>query len=673
MVPSLSANGSPHEHEAPVVASWLGMIGRRWMWGAGVFLVVLGATVAFILIQRPIYRAEARVRLADPPPMSGLNPSASMLSMFGVGGSAFANDLQLLGSRSLRESVVAERTLQAQLIAPPGWTRDSLLVSLSAGRETEKAAFELTWTPDGSLVVTRTAPTESVLGTFAPGTPVLMGGVTAVFHPRRQGTPESFGMVTVPFAEAVRQAEGRIVAQRAARDAQVLDVSYDDPDGALAEQVVESTVAHFTALRAAVNQRESGETVDSLRVVLEKTRAELALAENELESLQRESGLVSAEAQSEALIGRYSQALFAEESTRAELDLLGAALGRVNAAENPGEAWLSLAAHPQFLENETIGGLLGRMALLEEQRIQLASVRALENVQLRTVHEQIAQLDTSLRTIARNLQTGLAERLRLVEGQVAAMEAQLGATPRLMMQLGRRQRDLRVLNEVAVLTEQRLRQEELRQALTFANVQVIDPAALRYRPIWPRKKLMLAAGLLLASGFAALAMIVVERTDRSVRSARQLAPYMTSPLLAAVAVARTNGRVGGFELTPVEVEVLLRRGRMETDGRSRLLVLSAGAQGDAEELARAVERVAGNGGGSEHLKPSLTVLTSVGSRAAAEAVAREGVPVLLVLRAGETESDDVARTLGLLSDAGAPVAGGVLLCRSTREAHIAWS
>jgi tyrosine-protein kinase Etk/Wzc len=649
------------------------MIGRRWMWGAGVFLVVLGATVAFILIQRPIYRAEARVRLADPPPMSGLNPSASMLSMFGVGGSAFANDLQLLGSRSLRESVVAERTLQAQLIAPPGWTRDSLLVSLSAGRETENAAFELTWTPDGSLVVTRTAPTESVLGTFAPGTPVLMGGVTAVLHPRRQGTPESFGMVTVPFAEAVRQAEGRIVAQRAARDAQVLDVSYDDPDGALAEQVVESTVAHFTALRAAVNQRESGETVDSLRVVLEKTRAELALAENELESLQRESGLVSAEAQSEALIDRYSQALFAEESTRAELDLLGAALGRVNAAENPGEAWLSLAAHPQFLENETIGGLLGRMALLEEQRIQLASVRALENVQLRTVHEQIAQLDTSLRTIARNLQTGLAERLRLVEGQVAAMEAQLGATPRLMMQLGRRQRDLRVLNEVAVLTEQRLRQEELRQALTFANVQVIDPAALRYRPIWPRKKLMLAAGLLLASGFAALAMIVVERTDRSVRSARQLAPYMTSPLLAAVAVARTNGRVGGFELTPVEVEVLLRRGRMETDGRSRLLVLSAGAQGDAEELARAVERVAGNGGGSEHLKPSLTVLTSVGSRAAAEAVAREGVPVLLVLRAGETESDDVARTLGLLSDAGAPVAGGVLLCRSTREAHIAWS
>ena len=60
--------------------------------------------------------------------------------------------------------------------------------------------------------------------------------------------------------------------------------------------------------------------------------------------------------------------------------------------------------------------------------------------------------------------------------------------PARVAELGRRQRDVRLLSEIVVLTEQRLRQEELREALTYSNVQVIDPPALRDRPVWPRKK-----------------------------------------------------------------------------------------------------------------------------------------------------------------------------------------
>jgi uncharacterized protein involved in exopolysaccharide biosynthesis len=667
------SNGRVPELETPVVASWLGMVRRRWIWGLGIAGLVLAATVGFILIQRPIYRAEARLRLADPPPMGGLNPSASMLSLFGMAGNAFANDLQLLDSRSLREQVVAERTLQVMLLAPTGWTRDSIFVSLSAGRETRSATYDVAWTPERRLSVARSAPTDSVIGTFAPGETARFGDVAVVFQTRRPDAPERFKIVTVPFGQAVQQAGSRIVAQRAARDANVLDIQYDDPDAALAQGVVESTVAHFVGLRTAVNERESGETVDSLRVVLEKVHAELATAEDELEAMQRESGLVAPEAQSEALVERYSDALYQRESTRAELEVLSAALARVDVVQNPGEGWLLLAAHPAFVSNETMGGLLARMTLLEEKRVELAALRTPENVEHRTVLQQIATLDASLRALARNFRTGLEERLGLLEAQVAAMDAQLSEAPTLIIELGQRQRDLRILNEVAVLTEGRLRQEELRQALTSSNVQVIDPAALRYKPVWPRKKLMLAAGFLISMGFGVLGMVVVERADTSVRSARQLAPFMRSPLLAAVAVGRSNGRGGEVRLSPMEANFLLKRGNVDTEGRYRLLVLSAGAQGDAEELVRALERASAAENGGEHLTPSLTVLQPIGSRAAAEAVARQAAPVLLVLRAGETEGSEVARTLGLLDEAGAPVAGGVLLCRSTREADIAWS
>jgi hypothetical protein len=241
-----------------------------------------------------------------------------------------------------------------------------------------------------------------------------------------------------------------------------------------------------------------------------------------------------------------------------------------------------------------------------------------------------------------------------------------------MMELLRRQRDLRVLTEVVVLTEQRLRQEELRQALTFSNAQVIDPPALLFEPVWPRKKLMLAAGLLLAFGFGVLAMVVVERADGSVRSARQLAPFMSSPLLAAVPAGRRNGRSRVVQLSPGEVDVLLRRGRVDEGRRSHLLLVSAGAPGDAESLARALEGGARENGKSG-LVPVVTVLPPVASRAAAEAAARYETPVLVVLRAGETDGRAVAGMLELLTGAGATVAGGVMLCRTTRDARIAWT
>ena len=673
--PNGGAHASGVAHPSPpVFASWTGVLRRRWAWGLGVALLVMGAVAFFLLLQPPIYRAEARLRLADPPPMSGVSTTGGVLSLFGMGGNAFANDFQVLRSRTLMENVVAERSLNARLTAPTGWHRDSLFTSLTASRDTEAASFHVSWTPAGEVQVRRTAPTDSLVGTYAPGVTATFGALSVVFAPKRPHTPERFTLSTVPFGEAVRELDGRLETQRTTRDANVLDLRFDDPDPRLAEGVVQSAVAHFVALRSDLYQRESGQAVDSLRVVASQTMSELEQAEDRLEALQRESGLVAADAQSEAMIERYTAALLAAEATAAELDAVTTALARVNASANPGDAWTSLVAHPQFLENLTVGELLTQMTLLEQKRIQLAALRSPDNVEYRTVVAQIASLDGSLRAVASNYRSGLEERVRVAEAKVTELEGMLAAAPSQMMELLRRQRDMRVLTEVVVLTEQRLRQEELRQALTFSNAQVIDPAALLYRPVWPRPKLMLAAGLLLSLAFGLLAMVVVERADGSVRSARQLAPYMASPLLAAVSVGRSNGRAGVVQLSPAEIELLLRRGRVDEGRRSHLLLVSAGGSADAETFGRALEGSAqaenGRAGG---LVPALTVLPPVTSRAAAEAVARQGTPVLVVLRAGETDGRAVAGMLELLTSAGAPVAGGVLLCRTTREAHIAWT
>jgi pyridoxine 5-phosphate synthase len=93
--------------------------------------------------------------------------------------------------------------------------------------------------------------------------------VTLVPEKREERTTEG-GLAlenNVAVQQAVRALEGRLQTQRAARDANVLDVHFDDKDPQIAEGVVASVVTHFISLRSELYRRESGQAVDSLRTV----------------------------------------------------------------------------------------------------------------------------------------------------------------------------------------------------------------------------------------------------------------------------------------------------------------------------------------------------------------------------------------------------------------------
>jgi hypothetical protein len=339
-------------------------------------------------------------------------------------------------------------------------------------------------------------------------------------------------------------------------------------------------------------------------------------------------------------------------------------LARVETAPDPGSAWTTLVAHPAFLQNETMGGLLTRLTELEQERTQLASRRAQENLEYRTITEQIADLDATLRAVARSYRTSLADRIAGLEGEVAELRAQLAQLPAQAMELAQRQRDIRLLSEVFLVTEQRLRQEELREALTFSNVQVIDPPARQYRPIWPRKKLGLAIGLMLALGTAVLAMVVVDSADATARSASELATVSGAPVLAALSVGERTALGNG---TGPETAALMRLGR-DAERSPPPLVVAAVDDGRGLAIADQVRAALSGGDGREvRVAPPVTSYP-----AALEAISAGG-PVLLAVVHGRTTLPDVERAARLLRDAGGSVAGLVVLVRTEEEAVELWA
>jgi hypothetical protein len=559
-------------------------------------------------------------------------------------------------------------SLNAQLIAAKGWYRDSLFTRFEADSTTADALYEMTWAVDGGIAVRMKAPRDSAILTGRPGDVLTFGGVTAVLQPHRARMPESVDVRTYPTAFAISQTAARIEAERSRRDANVVDVMFDDPDPRLANHAVQAIIDEFISLRTTIQGRESRQTVDSLRVVAAETMTELTEAENALESWQRETRLVAPEVQSEVFVTRYGTLLSSVEQAQLELDAISAIVDRLENDPDTAASWSSLLTHPGFLASETIGQMLTQLTTLEQSRVELATRRAEDSREYRLLVDQIAQLDATLRSLASNYRTQLANRIAAMQAQANAMDVALGAVPAQTIELGRRQRAIRLLSEIILLTEQRLRQEELRQALTFSNVQLIDPPATRWKAIWPRRKVGLGVGFLIAFSFAVLAMVVAERADRKLRRATDIERTIHAPVLAVTLAPGT----GLPFLSDPEVRAVARHAGTN-GGSARVSVAPVEPDSRSQRIAHALAN------GEEHRNrqstvrhlPVLDVIPPIADFASAAAA--DGGSVALVVHYGRTRRDALARACRLLEAAGATVAGAIVVCERERDATAVWS
>ena len=83
------------------IKAWLGIIRRRWAWGLGVFATVLGLTALLLFTTHPVYRAQASLRLGEPPPPGGVSPTSNLLGVFGLGGGCLRQRHGALGQPHL--------------------------------------------------------------------------------------------------------------------------------------------------------------------------------------------------------------------------------------------------------------------------------------------------------------------------------------------------------------------------------------------------------------------------------------------------------------------------------------------------------------------------------------------------------------------------------------------
>ena len=656
--------------EASITTHWWKVLRRRWPIGAGVFAGVMLLSAAILFLAKPIWRADATMRLGAASPSGNLalggGAPTGLFAMFQqMSGDPFANELELLSSRTVIEGVVEDNALNVGVRAPRGWTRDSFFVALQADRNTAEAEFELSWASNG-VTVRRISPTSAALGTYAFGLPAHFGGVTATFQPMRADAPKTIRLRTMPFGAAVRNTKARLHADKIRREANLVRLKYEDADPALAQNVLTSATQRYVALRAQLQHKESGQTVDSLRAVANQTMAELRRQETGMESFQQQSRVVAPEFQSEAFVKRQADVIARLESTRLELARADEIVRQLDSIQDPALAWAGLVADPAFARNVTMGTLLTNLVNLQQQRIALAGRRTSEDAQVQNIEHQITYLDSSLRKLVREYRDGLASSVRLLSGQASALDSQLRQVPAGAIEYGRRQRELKLLSEVYLFTDQRARQEDLRNAISFANIQVVDPPATSYKPVWPRKKLGLLVGFIIGLTFATFGMALAERVDGSIRETASARALFGAPIVATLS---RNG-TGTVALDAAQRQAL----RLGMNGQ-RMLVVAPATTRDTDAASAVTDALTQNARVPVHAGVSESEIASIASLAIEQAAAPEtfataaqiseyaaaGAGVVLVVDVGVTQQAAVKRAAHQLREAGVAASGIVLV------------
>jgi hypothetical protein len=342
---------------------------------------------------------------------------------------------------------------------------------------------------------------------------------------------------------------------------------------------------------------------------------------------------------------------------------------QANTGETPGERWSKLLAYPAFRENEAMGQMLNQLTGLERQRSLYANRRTEQNLEYKVVLDQIAYIDRSLSALATDMQATLAEGVQRQEALLKEMDVTLAGIPSQTIDLARRQRAARILSEVVVLTEQRLRQEELRQALTFANIQVIDPTVLRWKPIWPRNKVGLLVAWMLAGFSALLTMVATERADRRLRRAVDVMRITGAPVLGVAVRGKAGVRFSANELSAV-VQHASANGR----GPMRIMVAPVGVARASELIAvlRAALPQPVAAGGLGYAGAEVVEAASIVDFASASAVSASQVPITMVVEAGSTTTDELSRATALVQQAGGRI-GGTIVVGTARAAGDVWA
>jgi tyrosine-protein kinase Etk/Wzc len=495
----------------------LGILARHRILLAGTVALCAGSVVLFTLFRPPSFRAQALLLLEESATTRGILGELSALSHAPP---ALA-EIEVLRSRTLAAAVAAspgespfgpdvgqsltgivddpERywpwpNLRRTLLGGTPPTGDLKVEVLAWPRGGFKHAVRITFEePDRVRLAEATVwGSAPVVVTFEEGKPVEYRGARLLLHPSGEIRGRSFLLSRSSDEQAVHRLLGALSVVETQRGAGVIAVSYHDCDPVRAAEVANALVRGYLIHNRSRLSRQAGVTVAFIEQEIDRIRADLEAAEQDLVAFQEQAEAVLLSDSARALIDALSEL----ELERARFGLRIHHQERLLALLEGGEpAWEAAAAAGQedpvtLSLLEGLAGMMAKKAEMEQEATPLWPP-------LIELNARIAETRTRLRAGIEARTTALQKQDQDLGQAIERYREKMDGLPATEQELARFQRRSQSFGQIYTFLLGQLQEAKIAEATAVETAEVIDWAVPPISRNSPRLTLNLAMGLLL--------------------------------------------------------------------------------------------------------------------------------------------------------------------------------
>jgi tyrosine-protein kinase Etk/Wzc len=503
------------EPPEPKLSDLFGMLMRRRWLIAGCVFIAGGAGIAYTIHARPVYESTALVRFesekVDLPQLVQMLSSDNLIS----------TEIEVLQGRGATAAVVDSLGLRANLLAPRKARVTSIFAVLRVDRGADSGSFVLSPTSGGAFRVTR-PNSSATLGIVTAADSTRVAGVLMQLGPDARTAPE-IRLHIDQTDLAIARWKRAMTISRPARDADVISITVRSGDPVQGAAAANLMAANLIADRRSARRSSSDAAVAFLQQQSDSLGRQLRFTEDSLRTYQEQQHVIDVPQQASAEVTRLATMQANLAGVRAERDAFAALVQqfRQDSLASPstaGDVSRRLMAFPSLLSNQSAAVLLGSLAQAESERSQLLIRRTPADSDVQTLTQRIRGIESQLSGIAESYLQSLTNQVISLDGQSAKFSTALSALPAKELATARFERNAKVLNDLWVLVQTRLKEAEVTGVAGDPAVRIADVAAPALRASKPKPLINVILALLLGGMLGVGAALVRELSDDSVRS-----------------------------------------------------------------------------------------------------------------------------------------------------------
>jgi len=526
---------------------WQTLSRSAWIIVVCVGMAVAAAVAAVRKIQ-PMYQATATVRIDD----TKKNTSPAM---YYFGGSDYqallAQASEVITSRSLAARVVDQLGLRIGVEQPlrNALTRSLYIAEARTQPDAPSERYRLVKVPAGHEV--RLVDNDSLLGTYPDtGAFPIIGG-----YVRLTGGALALDRITIGLVRRVDAAEGlraAIEVNQQNKDANVLAITFRGPDSILARDIPNAIARTFVQRKMELDRSGATARVEYLQRQRAALGADIAEAEDSIRLYLQKQGIASV-GQLETMLANQLNQL---NASKRDLDEQRTNLRR--ALEPPvgvqdsielAEAWLKqLQATRDFVRSGIATGEVGRLEGLISSRRELLATLLPGSDRVRALDAQIVATMNAIRDRTAQYVMNVDSEYVNTEQQIAAVTARLQKIPEQTLELGKLERNRRIIEEMMTIVQSQMKEAEIAAAVSDSTASVLDDAVTPSQQTGSSETLIYAVAILSGLIVGVFVAFLRDWLDTTIRNERDLANVVGAAVVGIIPNLQQQSRSLGYRL-----------------------------------------------------------------------------------------------------------------------------